>query len=211
MSIIRPTCWPVLCELAPSGVSRPTVALLTPGPYNSAFFEQSSCPSRWASSWLKAATWCEDHKLYMKTIGGLQQVDVLYRRIDDDFLDPVVFRPDSMLGVPGLTAVLRAGGARWPMGLAPGWPTTRRFTPNAGDDPLLSERGADPPNRRRPICCAIRTSGRSCCATSINIVVKPTGASGGYGVVIGPKASDANWPRRASGSSTTPLPSSPSR
>ena len=54
-----------------------------------------SCPSRWESSWSKGATWSAlDHKLYMKTVGGLRQVDVLYRRIDDDFLDPVVFRRD---------------------------------------------------------------------------------------------------------------------
>src|SRR5580692_11550102 len=97
-----------LSELAPSGASRPTVALLTPGAYNSAFFEHVFLSQQMGIELVEGRDLvCADQKLYMKTVGGLRQVDVLYRRIDDDFLDPVVFRRDSMLGVPGLTAVLR--------------------------------------------------------------------------------------------------------
>jgi len=101
-----------LSEMAPHGNSRPTIALLTPGPFNSAFFEHVFLSQQMGIELVEGQDLvCVDHKLYMKTVHGLSQIDVLYRRVDDDFLDPLVFRPDSMLGVPGLTAVLRAGNA----------------------------------------------------------------------------------------------------
>ena len=133
---------------------------------------------------------CVDHKLYMKTISGLKQVDVLYRRIDDDFLDPVVFRPDSMLGVPGLTAVLRAGGAAMANGIGTGVADDKAvyaYSPAMiryylGEDPIL------------PIVHTYLLREPEVRAMVLRdldqFVVKPTGASGGYGVVIGPKASD---------------------
>ena len=101
-----------LRELAPRGVTDPTVALLTPGPFNSAFFEHVFLSQQMGIELVEGRDLvCIDHKLFMKTVHGPRQIDVLYRRIDDDFLDPVVFRPDSLLGVAGLTAVLRAGNA----------------------------------------------------------------------------------------------------
>src|ERR1019366_5308091 len=99
-----------LCEMAPHGNSHPTIALLTPGPFNSAFFEHVFLSQQMGIELVEGQDLvCMDHKLYMKTVHGLRQIDVLYRRVDDDFLDPLVFRPDSMLGVPGLTGGLRAG------------------------------------------------------------------------------------------------------
>ena len=95
-----------LIEQAPGGKPNPTIALLTPGPYNSAFFEHVFLSQQTGIELVEGQDLvCVDHKLYMKTVHGLHQVDVLYRRIDDDFADPLVFRSDSMLGVAGLTAV----------------------------------------------------------------------------------------------------------
>lgn len=99
-----------LSEIAPEGVSRPTAALLTPGPYNSAFFEHVFLSQQMGIELVEGQDLvCVDHKLYMKTVSGLEQVHVLYRRIDDDFLDPLVFRSDSLLGVAGLSDAMRAG------------------------------------------------------------------------------------------------------
>jgi uncharacterized circularly permuted ATP-grasp superfamily protein len=133
---------------------------------------------------------CVDYKLHMKTVAGLKQVDVLYRRIDDDFLDPVVFRNDSVLGVPGLTTVLRAGGAVVANGIGTGVADDKAvyaYTPAMiryylGEEPILPIVETlllrDPEVRKT----VLRDLDR--------YVIKPTGASGGYGVVIGPKASD---------------------
>jgi uncharacterized circularly permuted ATP-grasp superfamily protein len=133
---------------------------------------------------------CVDHKLYMKMVGGLRQVEVLYRRIEDDFLDPLVFRPDSMLGVPGLTAVLKAGGAVVANGIGTGVCDDKAvyaYTPAMiryylGEEPIL------------PIVHTYLLRDHDARAVVLRdldkFVVKPTGGSGGYGVVIGPLASD---------------------
>src|SRR5713226_8200717 len=110
-----------LIEQAPGGKSNPTIALLTPGPYNSAFFEHVFLSQQMGIELVEGQDLVTvDHKLYMKPVPGLRQVDVLYRRIDDDFADPLVFRSDSVLGVAGLTSVLRAGNAAIANGLGTG-------------------------------------------------------------------------------------------
>src|SRR4029077_12980026 len=133
---------------------------------------------------------CMDHKLYMKNVHGFQQIDVIYRRGDDDFLDPLVFRPDSMLGVPGLTSVLRAGHAAIANGIGTGVADDKAvyaYTPAMiryylAEEPILPIVETfllrDPEVREQVLKNLER------------YVVKPTGASGGYGVVIGPKASE---------------------
>jgi len=88
-----------LLELSPTGDSNPTIALLNARPYNSASSSTSSSRSRWHRTGRGPGLVCVDHKLYMKTVHGLQQIDVLYRRIDDDFVDPLFFRSDSMLAL----------------------------------------------------------------------------------------------------------------
>ena len=139
-----------LMEMSPSGKSNPTIALLTPGPYNSAFFEHVFLSQQMGIELVEGVDLvCVDRKLYMKDVHGLRQIDVLYRRIDDDFLDPLVFRPDSLLGVAGLTARsarrkrgdcqrCRHGSRRRQGGLCV----------HARDDSLLPGRGADSTDRR---------------------------------------------------------------
>ncbi|MGA2409189.1 MAG: circularly permuted type 2 ATP-grasp protein [Candidatus Binataceae bacterium] len=180
-----------LRELAPGGMSNPTVAVLTPGPFNSAFFEHVFLSQQMGVPLVEGQDLvCADHKVFMKTVHGLKRIDVIYRRIDDEFLDPVVFRPDSLLGVAGLTAVLRAGNAVVANAIGTGvaddkavyayTPAITRYYLN--EEPILpiveTYLLRDPDVR----ATVLRDMG--------HYVVKPTGASGGYGVVIGSKASE---------------------
>ncbi|HKN08397.1 MAG TPA: circularly permuted type 2 ATP-grasp protein, partial [Pseudomonadota bacterium] len=180
-----------LCEIAPGGKSHPVVALLTPGPLNSAFFEHVFLSQQMGVELVEGGDLvCMDLKLYMKTVQGLRQVDVLYRRIDDDFLDPMVFREDSQLGVPGLTAVLRAGNAAIANAIGTGVADDKAvyaYTPAMiryyfNEEPILpiveTYLLRNPDERETVLKDLAR------------YVVKPTGASGGYGVVIGPHASE---------------------
>jgi uncharacterized circularly permuted ATP-grasp superfamily protein len=133
---------------------------------------------------------CIDHKLFMKTVHGARQIDVLYRRIDDDFLDPVVFRSDSMLGVPGLTATLRAGRVALANAIGTGVADDKAvfaYTPAMiryylNEEPILpiveTYLLRDPEVRDKIL------------QDLDQYVIKPTGESGGYGVVIGPQATD---------------------
>ena len=99
-----------LKSVAPAGVSDPTVVLLTPGMYNSAYFEHAFLAQQMGIELVEGQDlFVLDDVLYMRTTRGPQRVDVVYRRLDDDFLDPLSFRPDSTLGVPGLLTVYRAG------------------------------------------------------------------------------------------------------
>ena len=99
-----------LRSVAPQGVHNPTVVLLTPGQYNSAYFEHAFLAQQMGVELVEGADLLvKDDVVYMRTTSGPQPVDVVYRRIDDDFLDPQAFRPDSMLGVPGLVSAYRKG------------------------------------------------------------------------------------------------------
>jgi len=180
-----------LIEMAPRQNARPTIALLTPGPFNSAFFEHVFLSQQLGIDMVEGQDLlCMDHKLYMKTVHGLRQIDVLYRRIDDDFLDPLVFRPDSMLGVAGLTSVLRAGNVALANGIGTGVADDKAiyaYTPAMiryylGETPILpiveTYLMRDPAARDEVLNHIDR------------YVIKPTGESGGYGVVIGPHASE---------------------
>jgi uncharacterized circularly permuted ATP-grasp superfamily protein len=182
-----------LKEMAPGGKSNPTIALLTPGPYNSAFFEHVFLSQQMGIELVEGQDLvCVDRKLYMKDVHGLRQIDVLYRRIDDDFLDPLVFRPDSLLGVAGLTGVLRASNAAVANGVGTGVADDKAiyaYTPAMiryylAEEPILPI--VETHLLRDPeVCEHVLKSLES-------YVVKPTGASGGYGVVIGPKASESD-------------------
>src|SRR6266446_3374527 len=109
----------MLQYLSPDYVQSPTVAVLTPGIYNSAYFEHSFLAQQMGVELVEGRDLVvADGLVQMRTTKGLERVDVLYRRIDDDFLDPLVFRPDSMLGVPGLMEVYQAG--RVALAKAPG-------------------------------------------------------------------------------------------
>jgi uncharacterized circularly permuted ATP-grasp superfamily protein len=180
-----------LIEIGAERFANPTVGLLTPGPFNSAFFEHVFLSQQMGIELVEGQDLvCKEHKLWMKTIDGLKRVHVLYRRIDDDFLDPVVFRPDSQLGVAGLTAVLRAGNAVVANAIGTGIADDKAvyaYTPDMiryylGEQPLL------------PIVETFLLRDPEVRAKILRdldqYVIKPTGASGGYGVVIGPSASD---------------------
>ncbi len=181
-----------LKDLAPRDIAEPVVAVLTPGQYNSAFFEHVFLSQQMGVELVEGRDLvCIDHKLFMRNVYGLKQVDVLYRRVDDDYLDPVTFRPDSLLGVAGLTAAIRAGHVAVANAIGTGVADDKAvfaYTPAMiryylGEAPLLpiveTYLLRDPDARET----VLRDLGR--------YVIKPTGASGGYGVVIGPKASDA--------------------
>ncbi|HXL55619.1 MAG TPA: circularly permuted type 2 ATP-grasp protein, partial [Chitinophagaceae bacterium] len=100
----------ILLSLAPTQISNPTVVLLTPGIYNAAYYEHTFLARHMGISLVEGRDLVVDnHKVFMKTTSGLEQVHVIYRRIDDEFLDPLVFKPDSALGVPGLLSAYRKG------------------------------------------------------------------------------------------------------
>ena len=179
----------LLASLAPD-VSAPTVAVLTPGLHNSAYFEHSFLAQRMGVPLVEGRDLylgADDH-LYARTIAGPQRVDVLYRRVDDLYLDPEVFDPTSMLGVPGLLRAWRAGHVA--IANAPGagvaddkvvyaWvPELIRYY--LGEEPLL-------PNVPTYRCC-YEDERRYVLANLPDLVVKPADESGGYGLLIGNQA-----------------------
>lgn len=180
-----------LKELSPAGGSEPVVAILTPGPYNSAFFEHVFLAQQMGVELVEGRDLaCIDHRLFMRTVHGLRKIDVLYRRVDDDYLDPVVFRPDSLLGVAGLSAAIRAGNVAVANAIGTGVADDKAvfaYTPEMirfylGEEPLLPIVETFLLRDRDAREMVLRDLSR--------YVVKPTGASGGYGVVIGPKATE---------------------
>jgi uncharacterized circularly permuted ATP-grasp superfamily protein len=181
----------MLASLAPDGMADPTVVVLTPGIYNSAYFEHSFLAQRMGAALVEGADLVvsDDDCVYMRTINGRERVDVIYRRIDDMFLDPEAFRPDSALGVPGLMRAWRAGNVA--IANAPGagvaddkvvyaWvPDLIRYY--LGEAPLL-------PNV--PTYRCLYDDERQYVLDHIEeLVVKPANESGGYGLLIGDRAS----------------------
>ena len=158
-----------------------------------------SSPSGWASSWWRAATSSSATTTACTCArsAGLERVDVIYRRIDDLFLDPEVFRPDSMLGVPGLMRAWRAGKVAIANAPARASPTTRSSTPRC--------RTSSATTSARSRCCrtcprtgaCTPTSARTCWSNLDELVVKPANESGGYGMLIGNRATPERA-RRAS-------------
>lgn len=179
-----------LQHLAPAGAHDPTVVVLTPGIYNSAYFEHSFLAQQMGVELVEGRDLTVSGGfVYMRTTTGFQRVDVIYRRIDDDFIDPRAFREDSMLGVPGLMEVYRAG--RVALANAPGTgvaddKAVYAYVPKIiqyylKQDPLL-------PNVPTFVCEDPRERDHVL-AHLDQLVVKPTNESGGYGLLIGPRAS----------------------
>lgn len=178
-----------LRSLAVHNKKDPVVVLLTPGCYNSAYFEHAFLAQQMGINLVEGKDLkIMDNKVYMKTMKGLQQVDVIYRRVDDEFLDPLVFRPDSLLGVPGIMNAYRAGNVA--IANAPGTgvaddkaiyayvPEMIRFYLN--EEPILK-------NIRTYILS--RKEDREYVLSHLSeMVVKETSLSGGYGMLIGPHA-----------------------
>jgi uncharacterized circularly permuted ATP-grasp superfamily protein len=182
-----------LAALSPRKVDRPVVAVLTPGIYNSAYFEHSYLAQQMGAILVEGSDLVvqDDDCVYMKTIAGLRRVDVVYRRIDDDFLDPEVFRPDSALGVHGLMRAWRAGKVG--IANAPGAgvaddKVVYAFVPKIikyylDEEPII-------PNVPSYLC--MYDDQRDYVLANLDkLVVKPANESGGYGMLIGPRASKA--------------------
>lgn len=180
-----------LAALSPRTGSRPVVAVLTPGVFNSAYFEHSYLAQQMGAVLVEGSDLVvqNDDCVYMKTISGLRRVDVIYRRIDDDFLDPEAFRPDSMLGVRGLMRAWRAGQVG--IANAPGAgvaddKVVYAFVPKViryylDQDPII-------PNVPSWLC--MFDEDRDYVLANLSkLVVKPANESGGYGMLIGPRAS----------------------
>ena len=178
-----------LRKAAPSGVDDPTVVVMTPGVYNSAYFEHSLLARTMGVELVEGRDLeCRRGRVFMRTTSGLQRVDVIYRRIDDEFIDPVHFRSDSMLGVPGLVNAVRTGG----VGLA------NAIGNGVADDKLIYTYVPDLIRyylHEEPIIRNIDTwrleedAAREEVLDRLDeLVVKPVDGSGGKGIVIGPRA-----------------------
>ncbi len=181
----------MLSSISPRPQDYPEVVVLTPGIYNSAYFEHSFLAHQLGAELVEGSDLVvgEDDCVYMKTIDGLVRVDVVYRRVDDLFLDPEVFRKDSLLGVPGIMRSWKKGKVA--IANAPGAGVADdklvyTYVPDMiryylGEEPLLpnvpSYRCGDDKQRRHVL------------ANLDKLVVKPVNESGGYGIVIGPRAS----------------------
>ena len=180
----------MLMSLSPRDKARPEVVVLTPGIYNSAYFEHSFLAQQMGAELVQGSDLIvEDDKVYMKTINGLAPVDVIYRRIDDMFLDPTVFNPDSQLGVAGLLGAWLKGNVA--LANAPGAGVADdkviyTYVPAMikyylGEEPIL-------PNVPSYLC--IDEKQREYVLKNLDkLVVKPANESGGYGMLMGPKAS----------------------
>ena len=181
-----------LLELAPDGREQPRLALLTPGVYNSAFYEHMFLSREIGAELVEGRDLLvRDGFLYMRTTTGLQRIDVLYRRVDDDFLDPSVFRSDSVLGVPGLMDAYRAGNVA--LANAPGTGIADDKSIYAyvldmiryylSEEPLLQ-------NVETYLCR--NPDGLEYTLDNLDkLVVKRVGESGGYGMLVGTQASPA--------------------
>ncbi|MGI9611540.1 MAG: circularly permuted type 2 ATP-grasp protein [Acidimicrobiales bacterium] len=176
----------------PEAGSHPVVALLTPGVFNSAYFEHSFLAENMGVQLVEGRDlFVDDGAVWMRTTRGRTKVDVIYRRVDDQFLDPEAGRSDSMLGVPGLVSVARAGGVTLANALGNGAADDKAmytFVPDMiryylNEDPVLpnveTHLLGDPDIRRSVLDDPTR------------YVIKPVDGSGGYGIFIGPQANDA--------------------
>src|SRR5580692_4608582 len=181
-----------LRSLAPQGSTDPTIALLTPGAYNSAYFEHAFLARQVGIELGEGRDLVvHDNFVYMRTTAGLRRVDVIYRRIDDDFIDPVAFRADSSLGVPGLFNAYRAGNVSLANALGTGVADDKAvyaYVPKIiryylGEDPIL--------NNVETLQMSDAASRQHVLGRLEEFVVKAVGESGGYGMLIGPQSSAA--------------------
>src|SRR5215469_5794416 len=181
----------MLLHIAPPGVAEPCVALLTPGANNSAYFEHTYLARQMGIQIVEGRDLLvRDEHVFMRTTKGLQPVHVIYRRIDDDFIDPTVFRRDSMLGVPGLIRAYRAGNVSLANSIGTGIADDKviyYFVPRMikfylGQEPII-------PNV--PTYLASEEKDLKFIQANLDkLVVKAANESGGYGMLMGPKASE---------------------
>ncbi len=178
-----------LRSVAPAGVDDPTVVVMTPGIYNSAYFEHAFLAQQMGVELVEGQDlFMSENRIFMRTTRGPRRVDVIYRRIDDDFLDPLVFRPNSTLGVPGLMSAVRAGrvtlcnapgtGVADDKSIYPYVPDMIRFY--LGESPILSN---------VPTFICRKPDDLAYVLDHLDeLVVKETHGAGGYGMLVGPSA-----------------------
>ncbi|MAA74534.1 MAG: hypothetical protein CMN28_07500 [Salinisphaeraceae bacterium] len=188
-----------LCALSPGQSSTPNVVVLTPGIYNSAYFEHVWLASQMGAELVQGSDLyvSNDNRVFMRTIFGPQPVDVIYRRVDDMFLDPEVFNPDSMLGVPGLMRAWKAGHVA--IANAPGAGVADDKVVYAYVPKLIRyylDQDAIIPNVPTYLCME-PTQREHVLANLDKLVIKPANESGGYGMLIGPRASQRDRKRFA--------------
>ncbi len=182
----------VLHQISPYNGRDPNIVLLTPGIYNSAYFEHSFLARQMGIDLTEGRDLVvNDNKVYTRTTKGLKRVDVIYRRVDDDFLDPLVFRPDSVLGVAGLINAYRMGNVALANAIGTGVADDKviySFVPRIikyylNEDPILNN-----------VPTYLATDSTDCKYILENLdklVVKAANESGGYGMMVGPHASQA--------------------
>ncbi|TNF34868.1 MAG: circularly permuted type 2 ATP-grasp protein [Gammaproteobacteria bacterium] len=173
-------------------VDNPCVVVLTPGRYNSAYYEHAFLAQQMGVELVEGVDLLvKNEHVYMRTTAGLQQVDVIYRRIDDDFLDPLAFRADSSLGVPGLLSVYRKGNVVLANAMGTGIADDKSIYPYVPDMVrfYLSE---EPVLENVHTWQCRRPDDLSYVLDNLHeLVVKETHGAGGYGMLIGPKATQA--------------------
>ncbi len=179
----------ILLSLAPAQSGRPTVVLLTPGIYNSAYYEHAFLARQMGIALVEGRDLVVDQsKVYMKTTNGLEQVHVIYRRIDDEFLDPLIFRPDSALGIPGIMGAYRKGNVALVNAVGNGVADDKAiyaFVPSMIRYYLNEEQIL--PNV--PTYDLLNADDREFVFDHLDqVVIKRTNESGGYGMVMGNKA-----------------------
>jgi uncharacterized circularly permuted ATP-grasp superfamily protein len=181
-----------LRAVAPAGEERPEVAVLTPGAYNSAYFEHAFLAQQMGVELVEGQDlFVQNDTLYARTTRGPKRIHVLYRRVDDDFLDPKAFRPDSMLGVPGLFTAYRAGRVTLANAIGTGVADDKSVYPHVPDmirfylaeEPILNNVPTWQLSKEDDL--------RYCLDHLADLVVKEVHGAGGYGMLVGPAASAA--------------------
>jgi uncharacterized circularly permuted ATP-grasp superfamily protein len=174
---------------APARTRDPVVAVLTPGQYNSAYFEHAFLAQQMGVELVEGSDlFVKDGFVYMRTTTGSQRVDVIYRRVDDAFLDPLAFRPDSLLGVPGLLSVYRAGNIGLANAIGTGVADDKSTYPYV-PDMIRFYLGEEPILKNVPTWQCKRAEDLAHVLEHLDeLVVKEVQGSGGYGMLIGPAA-----------------------
>ncbi len=176
-----------LRAVAPQGIADPTVVVLTPGAYNSAYFEHSFLAQQMGVELVEGRDlFVKDDTVYMRTTQGPQRVDVIYRRIDDDFLDPLAFRADSALGVPGILKAYQAGNVTLSNAIGTGVADDKSIYPYVpdmirfylGEEPILNNVPTYMCRKKDDLAYVLDHLGE--------LVVKEVHGAGGYGMLVGP-------------------------
>jgi uncharacterized circularly permuted ATP-grasp superfamily protein len=176
-----------------SPLDNPNVVVLTPGRFNSAYFEHAFLAREMGVELVEGADlFVRDDKLFMRTTAGAKQVDVVYRRLDDAFLDPLAFNPDSMLGVPGLLACYRSGNVVLANAIGTGVADDKSIYPYV-DDMIRFYLSEEPILKNVPTYQCRKPAELSHVLANLeHLVVKETQGSGGYGMLVGPAATKAD-------------------